>query len=66
MKYRVLRISNNLKDYPKCESDTKEFPQLVEYVEDEQETFIIDENNTFWKSDDFFHMIDLKEFIAEN
>lgn len=62
MRYRVVTVTNNLADYPQDEADTKEFPKLVEQVEDEEETFIVDEEGNFWLASEFFYQNILIEF----
>jgi hypothetical protein len=66
MKYRVVKITNNIGGYPECKSDTEEFPEIIECVEDEMDNFIVDENGKFWQADEFFNMIEIKEFTTEN
>jgi len=61
--YRVVSITNNIPDYPESEADTNEFPHIVKYVDDEQDSFVIDaETGQFWPADEFFSMVDVKEF----
>ena len=43
MKYRVVKITKNVDEYPECAKDTAEFPHLVRYVSDEMDLFIVDE-----------------------
>ena len=62
MKYRVLNISNNIISNPECCEDSKEFPEIVEFVEDECELFIGDENRSFWLASEFFMMTNISEF----
>ena len=62
MRYRVLRISTNLEEYPLAKEDTEEFPYLTKYVEDEEEFFVMDEDGSFWEANEFFYMTDIKEF----
>lgn len=62
MKYRFLRISTNLEEYPLAKEDTEEFPYLTKYVEDEEEFFIMDEESNIWEASKFFYMVDIKEF----
>jgi len=64
MKYRVLRITNNMEEYPRCEKDTTEFPELVRYVEDEMDMFVMDENGAFCNADEFFMTHNILEFEA--
>jgi len=58
MKYRLVKITNNLAEFPQCEKDTLEFPDLVHEVEDEEEWFIVDEDGDYWSAEDFFFMVE--------
>ena len=61
--FRVLKITNNIEDYPDCEKDTLEFPYLAEHVSDEMDIFIFNlETGKYWKSEDFFHEVSLDGF----
>lgn len=63
MKFRILSISNNLKDYPESADDTNEFPHLVKYVGDEQVILIMDEETQeIWPGDEFFMMVGMVRF----
>lgn len=64
---RVVAITNNLVDYPECVKDTEEFPNLIEYVEDEMAIFVVDTtNNNFWRADEFFYMVEVTEFLVDS
>lgn len=63
MKYRLLRITNDINACPLAKEDTEEFPYIVKYVDDEEEFFVMDEDGNFWEARDFFYMTDIKEFI---
>lgn len=62
MKYRVVRISNNIEEYPDCAQDTKEFPHLIERVSDEMDVFIVADSGEWWPASEFFHMVDIHMF----
>ena len=65
--FRVLRISNNLEEYPDCTEDTLEFPDMVEYLDDEMDIFVYcNETGEFWHSDEFFSMVGMTTFSSEN
>lgn len=65
--FRVLRITNNIEDYPDCEKDTLEFPDLVEHVSDEMDIFIFNlETGNFWKAGDFFYEVSLSGFYVRD
>ena len=65
MKYRVLKITNNVEKYPECKEDTKEFPDLVNYVKDEMELIIMNERDDWVFADEFFFTHTVKEFNVE-
>ena len=61
--YRVLRITNNIEEYPDAKSNSHEFPHIVPHVEDEFDLFILDlKTRNFWKASEFFHMVDVEQF----
>jgi len=65
--FRVLKITNNLENYPECEKDTLEFPSLVAEVSDEMETFILNlETNRWFPANEFFMMVDLESFYVRD
>lgn len=64
MKYRVVRITNNIGEYPECAADTERFPNLIHHVRDEMDIFVVDKNGQFWNSDEFFLMEDINEFVT--
>jgi len=60
MRYRLVKITNNIKEYPECELDTLEFPHLVNEITDEQDYFVINtETQEFYPADEFFYMADI-------
>lgn len=61
--YKVVKIANNLKDYPDCKEDTNAYPELVKHVQDEMDLFIVDEDSGEWfPSNEFFYMVKLTTF----
>lgn len=62
MKYRVVTITNDLISYPEYVKETLEFPSIREDIEDDVETFVVNENGVACIAEDFFHMNDIKEF----
>lgn len=58
--FKIVKISNNLPDYPECTRDTMENPHLIEEVDDEMDMFIINKNNKneHYPADEFFCMIE--------
>ena len=58
---RVVTVTDDIEANPEFAADTKEFPYLVDYIEDEIETFIVGEDD-FWRHQDFFLLGDIKRF----
>jgi len=66
-KLRVVQVTNNLETNPDCLADTKEFPNLVSYVEDECAMFVVDTTDgRFWPVNEFFHMVNVMEFLVDS
>jgi len=69
MNYRVVTITNNLEDYPGCKDDNEEFPEMIDYVSDETDLFIIEVHDdgtyTWYPADEFFYMKKIKSFETE-
>ena len=64
-KYKIVTITNDLNAYAEYEKYTLNYPELVEYVvEDEVSSFVIDEHNIVYPVNEFFHMVDIKEFYV--
>jgi len=64
-KFRVLHITNNLDEYPHCQKDNDEFPQVISLVADEYDIFILDvAEGHIWPADDFFYMTENIESFA--
>lgn len=67
MKFRVLNITNNIKEYKYCKKDTLEFPELVEEVEDEEACFIYcEDTGEHWLSEEFFYSVTIKTFESND
>jgi len=65
--FRVVTVTNNLEQYPQHVYDNDEFPHLIDYVEDEVETFVVDENDGgFWKSSEFFQCTNVTHFLIDS
>jgi hypothetical protein len=65
MKYRVVKITKDVDRYPECAADTEEFPQLVKYVDDEMDLFIIDEaGQCVAPASEFFYIHDVPIFFT--
>lgn len=62
---KVVRVTNNPDEYPEFAEASVEFPELVEYIDDESATFIVDpETGDFWPADEFFHMVAVTAFLV--
>lgn len=61
--FRVVIITNNLKEYPQYQDDTKEFPDMVPYVEDEVAVFVSNADD-FWPASEFFDMVSITDFFV--
>lgn len=62
MKYKVVKITNDIQGCPECRKDTKQYPHLVKYVESKIDLFIVDETGNFWLADQFFYRKNVTEF----
>lgn len=66
MDYKVVKISNNIAEYPECKEDSEQYPHLIKHVADEMDTFIVDENGEYWPEDEFFSMVTVTNFKVLN
>ncbi len=67
IKFRVVTVTNNLEEYPQYRDDTEEFPEIVSYVEDEANTFIVDtRDGDFWPAREFFDMVTISHFFIDS
>lgn len=62
MKYRVVWVTNNLEIHPECKEANEEFPHMIEYVEDDSDGFVVNEEGRFWAVREFFMMKNIPEF----
>ena len=63
MKYKVITVTNNPSEYPEFEDASKKYPELVDVIEDEVDTFVITEDDDrFWYASEFFMMTEVKDF----
>ncbi len=62
MKYKVIKITNDLSEYPEYREDTERYPCLIEQIEDEVELFVISETGDTYIAQDFFREECIKEF----
>lgn len=61
-----VTVTNNLEKYPEHSVDTLENPNLVPYVEDECESFIVDPRDKgFCCADEFFACHPVSEFVVD-
>ena len=58
---RVVTVTNDVEANPEFADETAKFLHLVDYIEDEVETFIVGEDD-FWRHQDFFLLGDIKRF----
>ena len=70
-KFRVIVVTNNPEEYPQYAEASKEFPDLVEEIEDECETFVVlIESSRFerghWPARDFFMMVHIGSFESDD
>lgn len=65
-KLRVVTVTTDVDQYPQYREDTEEFPNLVVFVEDDFETFIVDEDGGYWEAKDFFDCVNITHFIVES
>ena len=67
IKFRVVTVTNDLEAYPQYREDTDEFPYLADrLVEDEIETFVVDEDGGYWEAKDFFSGTNITYFIVDS
>jgi len=64
MEYRVVTVTNDVSEYPQYTDDSLEFPDLVDHIEDELETFVISSDGDYCNARDFFNMTDVKKFTV--
>lgn len=64
--YKVVHITKNVEGYPQYAADTKEYPHLVKYVDDETDTFVVaaDDPQDFYPASEFFFMLHVESFEA--
>lgn len=59
-KFKIVKITNNIKKFPEYKVDTEEYPILIKYINplEEIETFVIClVKNKFWTASYFFDYI---------
>lgn len=66
IKFRIVNVTTDLDEYPQYREDTEEFAHLIVYVEDDFETFIVDEDGGFWEAKDFFYCTNITHFIVDS
>jgi len=65
--FRVVTVTNNLKEYPQYHDDTEEFLEMVSYVEDEVATFVVNTcDGDFWPAREFFNMVTISHFVIDS
>ena len=62
---RFREYNKGYKYLEKIVEDTKNYPDISQYAEDEYESFVVNlETQQFYPARDFFYMVDVKEFEA--
>lgn len=63
---KVVTVTEDPEAYPKYAEASAEYPELVGYLEDEFETFIVDsETGEFWPEHDFFGMSEVTAIAVD-
>lgn len=62
MKYKLVRITNNLTDYPSCKADTKAYPHLIKEVDDEMDLFVVAEDGNWYPAAEFIYLSGIECF----
>ncbi len=66
-KLRVIHVTTDLNTYPGCRENNEEFPHLVErLVEDDFESFVVDEDGGYWTTREFFDCTSITHFIVDS
>lgn len=63
MHYRVIRVTNNVDDYPEYKKQSLKFPGLVQRIVDEIETYIVSDSGEIYTADEFFHSVNVRGFV---
>jgi hypothetical protein len=66
IKFRLVTVTTRLDYYPYHREDTEEFPHLVGHVDDQIETFVVDEDGGYWESREFFDSTNITHFIVDS
>jgi hypothetical protein len=64
IEFRVVTITKDLERNPECREATEEFPEMVPYVEDEVEVFVVG-GGDFWPAREFFNMLSVECFTVD-
>lgn len=53
---QVVTLTTDVAKYPEHAEDTAKYPDLVSYIDDEVESFVVDprDGGGFWGADEFF------------
>ena len=62
--FRVICITTDVEEYPEYAADTEEFPHLLDRVEDDFVTLVLDSEGNDCPASEFFNMVDVKKFTA--
>ena len=67
IQFRVVTVTNNLEAHPQYREDTREFPRLVQHIEDAVEVFVVDmRDGGFWVASDFFYGTNITHFVVDS
>ena len=67
IQFQVITITNDIERYPQFREDSEEFCHLIEFIDDEVETFIVDERDDgFWTADEFFDCTRITTFVVDS
>jgi len=65
--FRIVTVTNNLESYPQHWEDTREFPDLVEELDNDIETFVIDpRDGGWWVASEFFGCTNISHFVVDS
>jgi len=64
--YRILKISSDLDKYPEAIQDTDNHPEVLPYLNDDFDLFVLnEETNHFWPAMHFFFGEDINRFMTD-
>ncbi len=67
IQFRVVTITDDLAKYPQYHEDTEEFSDLVVFLTDPIESFVVDpRDGNFWPIEEFFNDTDISHFVIDS